>query len=82
MKTARFIIAEWAAVVNDFLQKRWAKAVRASNIGNTEPSENSQGKGGDLRSKYYPTLTVVRKAYWALAVRRNAPDGLVCYRSP
>ena len=35
--------------------------VRASNIGNTEPSENSQGKGGDLRSKYYPTLTVVRK---------------------
>ena len=37
------------------------KAVQASNIGNTEPSENSQGKGGDLRSKYYPTLTVVRK---------------------
>lgn len=36
-------------------------AVRAPNIGNTEPSENSQGKGGDLRSKYYPTLTVVRK---------------------
>ena len=36
-------------------------SVRASNIGNTEPSENSQGKGGDLRSKYYPTLTVVRK---------------------
>ena len=35
--------------------------VRAPNIGNTEPSENSQGKGGDLRSKYYPTLTVVRK---------------------
>ena len=30
MKTARFIIAEWAAVVNNFLQKRWAKAV---NIG-------------------------------------------------
>ena len=36
-------------------------AVRASNMGNTEPSENSQGKGGDLRSKYYPTLTVVRE---------------------
>ena len=32
--------------------------VQASNIGNTEASENRQGKGGDLRSKYYPTLTV------------------------
>ena len=37
-------------------------SVRASNIGNTEASENSQGKGGDLRSKYYPTLTVVSRA--------------------
>lgn len=30
--------------------------VQASNIGNTEASENRQGKGGDLRSKYYPTF--------------------------
>ena len=56
------------------------RPVRAPNIGNTEPSENSQGKGRDLQSKYYPTLTVARKAYWALAVRRNAPDGPACYR--
>lgn len=37
--------------------------VSASNIGYTKPKERSQGKGGDLRSKYNLTLTVVRKQY-------------------
>ena len=37
--------------------------VEASNIGYTKPKERSQGKGGDLRSKYDLTLTVVRKQY-------------------
>ena len=37
--------------------------VSASNIGYTKPKERSQGKGGDLRSKYDLTLTVVRKQY-------------------
>ena len=36
--------------------------VSASNIGYTSSTgERSQGKGGDLRSKYDPTLTVVRQ---------------------
>lgn len=34
--------------------------VRESSIGYTSvKKENSHGKGGDLRSKYSPTLTVV-----------------------
>ena len=37
--------------------------VSASNIGYTKARERSQGKGGDLRSKYNLTLTVVRKQY-------------------
>ena len=37
--------------------------VSASNIGYTKARERSQGKGGDLRSKYDLTLTVVRKQY-------------------
>ena len=37
--------------------------VSASNIGYTKARERSQGKGGDLRSKYNLTLTVVRKKY-------------------
>ena len=38
-------------------------SVSASNIGYTKARERSQGKGGDLRSKYNLTLTVVRKQY-------------------
>ena len=37
--------------------------VSASNIGYIKPKERSQGKGGDLRSKYDLTLTVVRRQY-------------------
>ena len=37
--------------------------VSASNIGYTKARERSQGKGGDLRSKYNLTLTVVRKQH-------------------
>ena len=33
--------------------------VGASNIGYTKPKEHSQGKGGDLRSKYNLTLTAL-----------------------
>ena len=39
------------------------EAVSASNIGYTKARERSQGKGGDLRSKYNLTLTVVRKQH-------------------
>ena len=35
----------------------------ASNIGYSKFEKSSQGKGGDLRSKYNLTLTVVRKKY-------------------
>ena len=45
--------------VSDFL----SISVSASNIGYTKARERSQGKGGDLRSKYNLTLTVVRKKY-------------------
>ncbi len=34
-----------------------SKSVRASRIGNEESQAGGQGKGGDLRSKYDPTLT-------------------------
>ena len=37
--------------------------VGASNIGYSKFEKSSQGKGGDLRSKYSLTLTVVRKKY-------------------
>ena len=64
------------------------RSVRASRIGNMRvprapkrgERQGSQGKGVDLRSKYTPpTLTLVEKASWTLAVRRNESDGLVCY---
>ena len=54
------------------------KGVRASNIGNREAREDSQGKSGDLLHKYDPTLTVASGVQWTLAVRRKVPDGLVC----
>ena len=43
--------------------KEAKKNVSASNIGYTKARERSQGKGGDLRSKYNLTLTVVRKQH-------------------
>ena len=45
------------------MRKRKGLNVEASNIGYTKPKERSQGKGGDLRSKYDLSLTVVRKQY-------------------
>ena len=60
-ETAKTIIAGNWAVVNAFVEKIVCGVVRASNLGKAEPSENRQGKGGDLRSKYDRTLTVARK---------------------
>ena len=47
--------------------------VSASNIGYTKPKERSQGKGGDLRSKYDPTLTAAREKY-----NRDRLPGTLC----
>ena len=47
----------------DLSLREISRSVSASNIGYTKPKERSQGKGGDLRSKYDLTLTVVRKKY-------------------
>lgn len=49
--------------VNRKFVEQTETTVEASNIGYTKPKERSQGKGGDLRSKYDLTLTVVRKQY-------------------
>ena len=49
--------------VNLFVEILRICCVSASNIGYTKARERSQGKGGDLRSKYNLTLTVVRKKY-------------------
>ena len=50
-------------IVNTIREGLKRTGVSASNIGYTKPKERSQGKGGDLRSKYNLTLTVVRKKY-------------------
>ena len=47
----------------DLSLREISRSVSASNIGYTKAREHSQGKGGDLRSKYDLTLTVVRKQY-------------------
>ena len=49
--------------VKDMEHRLKPSTVSASNIGYTKARERSQGKGGDLRSKYNLTLTVVRKKY-------------------
>lgn len=58
-------------------------SVRVSNIGNRRGRGRTvKGRSGDLRSKYYPTLTVVSEAKWEPAVRRKEPDGLVYHITP
>ena len=62
-QTSNTSISEDSENVNGKFSLSSEVGVEASNIGYTKPKERSQGKGGDLRSKYDLTLTVVRKQY-------------------
>ena len=57
------IIVAGKGTVKSYAQIQQRHFVSVSNIGYIKPKERSQGKGGDLRSKYDLTLTVVRKQY-------------------
>ena len=57
------IIAHGKPIVNIRFRFCFKPNVGASNIGYSKFEKSSQGKGGDLRSKYNLTLTVVRKKY-------------------
>ena len=59
----REIISHCGRFFKMLSQDRAISCVSVSNIGYIKPKERSQGKGGDLRSKYDLTLTVVRKQY-------------------
>ena len=62
-KKLQILLVKTVVFVKGVLEERKYENVEASNIGYTKPKERSQGKGGDLRSKYDLTLTVVRKQY-------------------
>ena len=60
---------ERRCLVKENSEKGQEGAVRVSNIGNIKSQAGSQGKGGDLQSKYDPTLTERSKRKWGAVSR-------------